>query len=321
MRTGQLYRNTQITLVLLFGLLGIACQPAFDEATWREEVTAFRENREKELRDDSHSRLALVHREYLGERKELTFGSSLQADIRLTGDDIAPRHALLDTSASPPRVHEVAPNWRKDPASATKFLSMTLLESDPAVFRVGRYNIRYRLDAPVRGDAIEIYDTEQESLKEFERLEFFEVDPAYRVEAELIPSADTERINLIDSHGSDRPYYIFGELRFTLQGEDLSLEVYTTTLDPAKIKKNGFMLIFADQTSGKETYDAARYLDIEGKTSGTIIVDFNLAYSPACNFSPIWTCPFPRSRNRLPVAIRAGEKKYRGKVAIPLMTK
>jgi uncharacterized protein (DUF1684 family) len=103
-----------------------------------------------------------------------------------------------------------------------------------------------------------------------------------------------------------------------LNGEELSLEVYSTTLDPAEVREAGLMLIFADETNKEETYEAGRYLDIEGKTSGPITVDFNLAYSPACNFSPVWTCPFPRPQNRLPVAVRAGEKKYKGKIAIPL---
>jgi hypothetical protein len=47
-------------------------------------------------------------------------------------------------------------------------------------------------------------------------------------------------------------------------------------------------------------------------------VDFNLARNPPCAFSAAYTCPLPRAQNRLPVAIRAGEKAYTGRTATPL---
>ena len=82
------------------------------------------------------------------------------------------------------------------------------------------------------------------------------------------------------------------------------------------MKRDGFMLMFTDETSGKETYPAGRYIYVdaprsEGKSSGTITVDFNKAFSPPCNYSPAFTCPFPGKRNRLPLAIRAGQKWYK----------
>jgi hypothetical protein len=96
------------------------------------------------------------------------------------------------------------------------------------------------------------------------------------------------------------------------------MELYTTTLDGSAIARDGFMLIFADLTSGRESYYAARYLDIPGKLAGKVTVDFNLARNPPCAFSAVYTCPLPRAQNRLPVAIRAGEKAYKGKAATPM---
>jgi uncharacterized protein (DUF1684 family) len=37
-------------------------------------------------------------------------------------------------------------------------------------------------------------------------------------------------------------------------------------------------------------------------------VDFNLAYHPYCYFNSSFECPYPPPENRLPIAIRAGEK-------------
>ena len=185
-------------------------------------------------------------------------------------------------------------------------------------FVLGHYNLLYRADAPVRGAALEVYDSADPAFAEFRGLEFFGPDGRYRVQAELTPRAEPPQVQLIDSAGQPRPYFIYGDLRFTLDGVSVTMEVYSATLDRAAITRSGFMLIFADATSGKESYYAGRYLDIEGKPSGAVTVDFNLARNPPCAFSPVFTCPFPRTQNRLPVAIRAGERAYRGKTATPL---
>jgi uncharacterized protein len=45
---------------------------------------------------------------------------------------------------------------------------------------------------------------------------------------------------------------------------------------------------------------------------GKVVIDFNKAYNPPCAFTPYATCPLAPPENRLGVAVRAGEKKYRG---------
>ena len=43
---------------------------------------------------------------------------------------------------------------------------------------------------------------------------------------------------------------------------------------------------------------------------GTILVDFNRAYNPDCEYNPErFNCALPPSENRLTVPIRAGEMK------------
>ncbi|MGB5848239.1 MAG: DUF1684 domain-containing protein [Ignavibacteriaceae bacterium] len=70
-------------------------------------------------------------------------------------------------------------------------------------------------------------------------------------------------------------------------------------------------LIFADETSGKETYGAGRYLYIDKPDStGKVIVDFNLAYNPPCVFTKFATCSFPPKQNFLKLKITAGEKMW-----------
>jgi uncharacterized protein (DUF1684 family) len=60
----------------------------------------------------------------------------------------------------------------------------------------------------------------------------------------------------------------------------------------------GVFLPFADETSGKETYGAGRYLldtiksaDLGMTDGGKLILDFNFGYAPSCAHSPRYICP------------------------------
>lgn len=81
----------------------------------------------------------------------------------------------------------------------------------------------------------------------------------------------------------------------------------------------GVFLPFADQTNGVETYGGGRYLldTIKGadlgaiRPDGSLLLDFNFAYFPSCAYSSRWVCPLAPPANRLPGAIRVGERLTR----------
>ncbi len=67
---------------------------------------------------------------------------------------------------------------------------------------------------------------------------------------------------------------------------------------------------FRDATSGKESYGADRYLDIEQHPGDEYVIDLNLAYNPYCAYSDDYVCPFLPRENWLAVPIRPGEKNF-----------
>jgi uncharacterized protein (DUF1684 family) len=97
-----------------------------------------------------------------------------------------------------------------------------------------------------------------------------------------------------------------GVVEFTLAGQKVRLRPMTT-------RPNRFWFIFRDGTSGKETYETARFLYSDLREDGTTILDFNQAYNPPCAFNPFTTCPIPLPENRLKVRIPVGEKAYSSK--------
>ena len=139
-------------------------------------------------------------------------------------------------------------------------------------------------------------------------LPYFAASPAYRVPASLAADPQTGRVlQMATSTGQPRPTQVMGTLQFVLLGRPLTLEAF------AEEGSNGQRLFvpFTDETTGHETYAAGRYIDLDRTATGIYVIDFNTAYNPYCAYNPRYDCPVPPKENRLPVAIRAGEKAPR----------
>jgi uncharacterized protein len=136
-------------------------------------------------------------------------------------------------------------------------------------------------------------------------LSYFDIDLAYAVPAQLSLSEARERVVMPTSTGRMREMERIGQLEFALKGEPLQLAAF---VDAGTTRITRLFVPFADETSGGETYSAGRYMDLDPTPTGIYIVDFNVAYHPYCYFNPEYDCPFPPAENRLPVAVRAGEK-------------
>lgn len=143
----------------------------------------------------------------------------------------------------------------------------------------------------------------------FDSLAFFEIDPKYKVRANLERIASPRRMSLPNSDGTDASYTTFAYAHFRLEGQEMKLLI----LKPAGMGPiQQYFTGFADATSGISTYGGGRYLDVEIGKSDNIELDFNLAYNPYCAYVSGYTCPLPPKENLLPVSIAAGEKDYPG---------
>ena len=138
----------------------------------------------------------------------------------------------------------------------------------------------------------------------FKRLNYFEPDIKYRVNAKLIRAVTDERLTLITNTGENQEYIIFGSAIFQMEGKDCLLKLLKAE------ESDQLFLPFMDKTSGNETYGAGRYLDLDIPVKDEIILDFNKAYNPYCAYTEIYSCPFPPKSNVIDIAIRAGEKSY-----------
>jgi len=159
-------------------------------------------------------------------------------------------------------------------------LTLTVIE------RSGRYGVRMK-------------DKRSKLRTEFRGLRWFPVREAYRVTAKFI--ARPRQVSVPNIIGSHFEMASPGYAVFQLNGRELRLEPVIEE------GENELFFIFRDQTAGKETYPAGRFLYAALPRDGKVELDFNKAYSPPCAFTPYATCPLPTRENMLPVRIEAGE--------------
>jgi len=149
--------------------------------------------------------------------------------------------------------------------------------------------------------AVRLRDYEHPRLATFPALEYFPVDAGWAVEATLQRYAEVRETavhTVIEGLGwnPESP----GEVVFEKDGATYRLEAY--------VAGDRLFFVFGDRTNGRETYPAGRFLyaAMPG-ADGRTLLDFNRAYSPPCAFNDFATCPVASPRNRLPIAVTAGE--------------
>ena len=282
-------RSLALPLVLLF----VACanegeKPVtFDKAAHEAEIKAWQTNRVERLKQDD-SWLTLVGLDWLKEGENpapagtvsLTGGKTVfnpNEDATIDGQPVSGSVALLaDADAGGP----------------------TIVQTGSKRFNVIKRGDRFGL---------RIKDSQAPTRLNFKGLDYFPIDPKYRVEARLEAYHPPKQVPITDVTGTTSNNIAPGALVFELEGKEYRL-------DPIiEEGSDELFIIFKDETSKDSTYEAGRYLYANKPgTDGKVIVDFNKAYNPPCVFTPYATCPLPPPQNRLPVRIEAGEKRYAG---------
>ncbi len=148
---------------------------------------------------------------------------------------------------------------------------------------------------------VRVKDSASPALKDFTHLQWFGVDASWRVVGKFKPWAQPHKLTYDTVIPGLREDYESPGLITFLKG---NIEY---TLEPVQDEGQLFY-VFRDLTSGKSTYPAARYLYSELPKNGVVVLDFNKATNPPCAYTSYATCPLPPPRNRLQLAITAGEK-------------
>lgn len=169
-------------------------------------------------------------------------------------------------------------------------------------------------------DSIETYfkkyvkEHEVVAGKDKEFISFFPINEKYRMSCRFERTTNSPWFRMESSGQIKRNYRVYGIIHFIINDTAVTLNIYQSQdLMASKEYKDHLFIPFTDATSGEETYESGRYIDLDIKdiAADKYVIDFNKAYNPYCAYvSGKYNCPIPPAENRLMVAIRAGERSF-----------
>jgi uncharacterized protein (DUF1684 family) len=143
--------------------------------------------------------------------------------------------------------------------------------------------------------------------KKFRGLSYYPIDLKYAMVG-AIERYSTEPkpmyVTLPTNKEMGRKYVKYGRFRFNWERKPYALQIFRP------LGGGELFLPFKDKTSETETYPTGRYLSIEPMPGGKVLIDFNRASNPFCQFNENYTCPYAPEENWLDIVIRAGEKRF-----------
>ena len=276
-----------------------------DAASALKEIEKDRADTQKWLQSDPTSYLATIDRRDFEQKKTLSVGRAQDNDVKIDDPAVRPHHVKVTVEGD--RFHVVAgePEARfkvpgdKDPKSWQDKSDAIV---DPSSIQIGRFLLRL---SHQRFPAIIVFDPESPRFKAYKGLKYFPPDLSYRYELALTPNPKPETTVIMSTRGNQRRADKVGWFDFVVGTTPVRLEV-VRLLEPG-VGENDLGIFFRDATTGKESYELGRYVDVKKLPNGKFLLDFNFTYNPACAYSDHYNCPIPPKANVLPIAIRAGE--------------
>jgi hypothetical protein len=163
-----------------------------------------------------------------------------------------------------------------------------------------------------RGDRyiLRVKDSQAPTRTQFQHLNWYAPDPAFRVQAKWTPYLPQKTISIASIIGTEDKSPVPGVAEFSIGGQSYRLEPIIETPGDTVL-----FFILRDSTSPKTSYGAGRFLyadfpDHGLDQPGTVWLDFNRLQNPPCAYTPYATCPLPPRQNWLKAALPVGEKKY-----------
>ena len=173
----------------------------------------------------------------------------------------------------------------------------------------GVINDTKRFQSALKAEYADPYNTplSAKAKKTFKGIHFFPFSNKYVVHAKFERTPNEKPFQMSTSSGMRKTYIKYAEVYFSIDGKQYKLNVYQSQelLQSAEYKDYLF-IPFTDATSGNETYEGGRYIDLTMTKSAEVVINFNEAYHPYCAYTDGYNCPVPPRENSLPIKIEAG---------------
>jgi uncharacterized protein (DUF1684 family) len=293
---------TMAALIAVLAPHSLAATP--DEAQIAKETQAWREKREQDLRAPD-GWLAVAGLFFLQPGTN-TVGAKPDSDIVLPAggapDEVGTlsyvdgRVWLEVRSGVSARVNDA-------PVGARTELRLANAKEKRPADRVSVGRVNFHLHPSGERLGVRLRDPESPIRTKFTGLDWFPIDPAFRVTGKFLRYDAPRTIPIQNVLGDIEPSTSSGEVELVLNGARVRL----LAVDSG----SRLWFIFRDRTAAQNLTYRIRFLYADAPNEqGEVTLDFNRAYNPPCAYNPHTTCPLPPAQNRLQVPIPAGERRY-----------
>jgi len=285
-------------------LLSAACSSSQQEGSnsnYADEIRQWHQERIESLKKED-SWLNLIGLFWLREGSN-SLGADNSNDIILPKEKAAPALGTLTLENGKVRFKTApAATVTADGVRVTDSLIFSEDQKKPVVLAYG--SLRWFIIKRGNRYGVRLRDLEHPAVKSFSGVPTYEIDSRWRIHAKMKPAPDTHKIAITDILGQTSYQPCPGTLVFEWQGKSYRLDAVESG--------DKLFIPFGDETNKQHTYAAGRFLYADKPDStGYTILDFNKAINPPCAFTEFATCPLPPPQNRLALAVKAGEKRYK----------
>ncbi len=134
---------------------------------------------------------------------------------------------------------------------------------------------------------------------------YYAYDPTLVFTGPLLRAGAGSRVRVLSADGIETEATVAGSFIVPL-GERTALRVLRMPI--AGGEESELEIFFSDESNGRGTYPAGRFVSLLPLPNGEFRLDFNRARNPFCAYSSVYPCPIPWRGNAIAAPIRAGER-------------
>ena len=193
----------------------------------------------------------------------------------------------------------------RGPALILQTRSDTQLVSPGRAIKVGPYSLY--LSRSARGPVVTVFG----QVSDKQPPGHYEYDPSVVFTGQLLPPEKRQRVRVLGPDGVEVEAAAAGSIVVPL-GAPTRLRVLR--MPAASGEESELEIFFRDESNGRGSYPAGRFVSLVPTANGKYRLDLNRARNPFCAYNSVYPCPAPWRGNTLPVPVHAGER-YGGPAA------